>query len=386
MKISQRSRAGSGRTDELTTILVVNAGSSSLKVSAVCAGTREPLASTNADWSTDAQGAADRQRTLSQALDGLPGLPFDAAAHRVVHGGTRFRKPTLITDSVLDALDELSPLAPLHNPVAVETIRAQRALLRGLPAVAVFDTAFHATLEEDAYVYPLPWQWYDEWHIRRFGFHGLSVQWSVQRAAELLCAPADSLALVVAHLGSGSSVTAVLGGRSVSTSMGFTPLEGVMMGTRPGSVDAGVLFYAMRRHGLTEERLEDVLEHESGLLGVSGISADMRTLLEAAGAGNERAKLAIDIFVRRAAEGIAAAASSLPRLDGLVFTGGIGENAAPIRAAICARLAVLGVPAVPAEHVTDDALLGGGGATAVLRIAAREDLVMADAAAALIGT
>ena len=369
----------------MTRVLVINAGSSSLKVSAIEVGTREPLASAHADWSADADGAADRQGVLAKALDALPATNLDAAAHRVVHGGTRFREATLVDDGVLADLDALSQLAPLHNPVAVETIRAQRELLPHLPAIAVFDTAFHATLPEAAYVYPLPWAWFADWGVRRFGFHGLSVEWSVRRAAELLGVPRQTLALVVAHLGGGCSVTATLGGASVATSMGFTPLEGLAMSTRSGSVDPGVLVYAMRSHGISVDDLERVLDEGSGLLGVSGVAGDMRQVLETAAAGNDRAQLAIDVFVRRAAEGIAAAASNLPRLDALAFTGGIGENAASIRAAICDRLAVLGVPTISKHDVNDDRVLAGGaGQTAVLRIAAREDLVMADAAAAVI--
>ena len=369
----------------MTRVLVVNAGSSSLKVSAIEVGTRDPLASAQAAWGSDATRAMDRLSSLEKALAGLPDIDFDVAAHRVVHGGTRFVAPVLVDDEVLDELETLSELAPLHNPVAIETIRAQLALRPELRAVAVFDTAFHATLAEDAFVYPLPWRWYDEWGVRRFGFHGLSVEWSVRRAAELLERAPDSLALLVAHLGSGCSVTAVLEGASVATSMGFTPLEGLAMGTRSGSVDPGALLYVMRRRGLTPDQLDAALEHESGLLGVSGQTGDVRPLLDTASRGDARARLALDIFVRRAAEGIAAAASSLPRVDGLVFTGGIGENAATIRAAICERLAVLGVSAIGASTVTDDAVLAHAGDVAVLRITAREDLVMAEAAAALVG-
>ena len=193
------------------------------------------------DWGSDATRVEDRRASLEQALAKVP-QDVVAVAHRVVHGGTRFQGPTLVDDGVLDELDQLSDLAPLHNPVAVDTIRAQRALRPDLPCVALFDSAFHATLEEDAYVYPLPYSWYSEWGIRRFGFHGLSVEWSVGRAAELLSNRADRLSLIVAHLGSGCSVTAVRHGRSVWTSMGFTPLEGLAMGTRSGSVDPARCF------------------------------------------------------------------------------------------------------------------------------------------------
>jgi acetate kinase len=286
---------------------------------------------------------------------------------------------------VLEELDGLSELAPLHNVVALDTLRAQRQLLPTLPAVAVFDTGFHAGLPPEAFVYPLPWAWYDEWGIRRFGFHGLSVAWSLRRAVELLGRDPASLNLVVAHLGSGCSVTAVSAGRSVSTSMGLTPLEGLAMGTRAGSVDPGVLLHVIRERGVGIDDLAEVLDHGSGLLGVSGISGDVRAVSGASAGGSERARLALDIFVRRAAEGIAAAAVALPRLDALVFTGGIGENAADIRAAICARLSVLGVPEIAATAVDEDTVLTPSGAkVAVLRIEAREDVVIAQSAAALL--
>jgi acetate kinase len=348
-----------------------------------------PLASTAVSWGSDATRLRDRRETVAAALEelwqaGIDPTTLRAAAHRVVHGGTRYVEPTLVDEVVLAALSEAADLAPLHNAVAIDTINAQRELLPGLRAIAVFDTAFHAGLAEEAFVYPLPWRWYEDWGIRRFGFHGLSVAWSVRRAAQLLDRPAADLRLVVAHLGSGCSVTAVAGGRSVSTSMGLTPLEGLAMGTRSGSVDPGILLHVLRERGMSADELADVLDHQSGLLGISGVSGSMEEVAAAAAGGTRRARLAIDIFVRRAAAGIAVAAASLPRLDGLVFTGGIGEHAADVRAAITERLATLNVPPVPADGVTDDAVLTPAGATvAVLRVAAREDVVMAEAVAAI---
>ena len=378
-------------------ILVLNAGSSSLKASVLeigddgrASGAGEPLAATQTAWGSDATRVVDRRATVKQTLATLwqagvePGTVV-AAGHRVVHGGTRFVEPTLVDDAVLTEIDALSELAPLHNAVALDTLRAQRALLPTVPPVAVFDTAFHATLSEQAYVYPLPWAWYEDWGIRRFGFHGLSVAWSVRRAAELLSRAPGELCLVIAHLGSGCSVTAVRAGRSVSTSMGMTPLEGLAMGTRAGSVDPGILLHVLRRRGLSADRLAGVLDHESGLLGISGISGDMRELSAAATGGSERARLAIDIFVRRAASGIAVAAASLPRIDGLVFTGGIGEHAADVRAQIVARLATLNLEPLVASAGSGDGLLSAPGArVAVLRVEAREDIVIAQAAARLV--
>jgi acetate kinase len=315
---------------------------------------------------------------------GVEPAALAAAGHRVVHGGARFVEPTRVDEAALAELDALGELAPLHNAVALDTLRAQRELLPGVPAVAAFDTAFHATLSEQAYVYPLPWAWYAEWGIRRFGFHGLSVAWSVRRAAELLGRGSRELCLIVAHLGSGCSVTAVEGGRSVSTSMGLTPLEGLAMGTRSGSVDPGILLHVLRERGLPADRLAEVLDHESGLLGISGISGDMRTVSEAAARGHQRARLAIDIFVRRAAAGIAVAATSLPRVDALVFTGGIGEHAADVRGAIVARLAPLDFEPLPeAQWFGDGVLSEPDSRVAVVRVEAREDIVIAEAAAKL---
>jgi acetate kinase len=254
-----------------------------------------------------------------------------------------------------------------------------------VPHVAVFDTAFHASLPDAARRYPVPERWTSELGVRRYGFHGLSVEWSTRRAAELLDVPVERLRVVVAHLGGGCSVTAVDGGRSVDTSMGMTPLEGLMMGTRAGSIDPGVIFRVVRS-GSDPDAVADELEHASGLLGVAG-TADVRALLDAEAAGDSRAALALEMFVRRAAAAIAAAATSLPVLDAIVFTGGIGEHAAPIRARIAARLAVVAVPRLddndrggPDEDGVGDAILAGGGdQPAVLRIGAREDLVIASA-------
>jgi acetate kinase len=247
-----------------------------------------------------------------------------------------------------------------------------------MPQVAAFDTAFHATLSEDQYLYPVPWRWHREYGIRRFGFHGLSAEWSTGRAAELLGRPAAELGLVVAHLGSGCSVTAVLNGRSVATSMGLTPMEGLMMGTRSGSIDPGILLYMLRTRRLGWRELADVLDHQSGLVGVFGRAVGMRDLEKAAGEGNRRARLAIDMFVSRAAAGIAAVATALPRLDALVFTGGIGEHSQSVRSAIVRRLAPLGLGPLPATDVRNDAVISPpGSAVALLRVEAREDAVIA---------
>ncbi len=399
-------------------LLVLNAGSSTLKASVLEPPAREALAVATVDWGSDATRVAGRLDDLRRLLArfeaaGVGAASFEVVGHRVVHGGTRFTAPTVVDDAVLVELAELSPLAPLHNSIAVETIAAARTALSGVPQIAVFDTAFHATLEPSAYRYPLPEAWYRDWGIRRFGFHGLSVAWATDRAAELLGRPAGSLGLLVAHLGSGCSVTAVDAGRSVATSMGLTPLEGLMMGTRAGSIDPGIVLALLRDGRLALDELADALDHGSGLLGVSGRTADMRELLGAEADGDERAAGAIELFVRRAAEGIAAMATALPRLDALVFTGGIGEHAAPVRERIVGRLGVLGLePLAPAAGAraaggaaratggatggaatraaaratgADGLLSAPGAAIAVLRVEAREDLVIAREAERLAG-
>ncbi len=317
-------------------------------------------------------------RSLLSKLRVERGYPVEAVGHRVVHGGTRFVSAVRVDDRVLTGIEALAEFAPLHNPVAAATIQATRAALPDIPQVAAFDTAFHSTLGEEQFLYPVPWRWHREYGIRRFGFHGLSVEWSTWRAAELLGRPTGELALVVAHLGSGCSVTAVLSGRSVATSMGLTPMEGLMMGTRSGSIDPGILLYMLRTRRAVWRELETVLDHQSGLVGVFGRAAGMREIEKAAGEGNARARVAIDMFVSRAAAGIAAVATAIPRLDGLVFTGGIGEHSSSVRSAIVGRLAPLGISAVPASDVRNDAVISrSGAATAILRIEAREDAVIA---------
>ncbi len=402
-------------------VLVLNPGSSSLKSSVVEAAPAEtvaraaptpslaaaapglassrlaalapaPLAKVDVDWGVDATAESDPAddirgllRRYSEA--GVPAASLGAVGYRVVHGGEQFREPVLVTPAVIAEVEALRSLAPLHNGIAVATMKAGLSAIPQLPHVAVFDTAFHATLPEDAYRYPVPERWYREWGVRRYGFHGMSVEWSAERAAQLLARPADGLRLVVAHLGSGCSVTAVDGGCSVATSMGLTPLEGLMMGTRSGSIDPGILFYLQRTGRLTDDELADQLDHESGLVGVSGRTSDVRELLRLEAAGDGPATLALQIFVRRAAECIAAAATSLPALDAIVFTGGIGENAAGLRARIVARLASIGVAAIETAPVSRDAVISASGnSPAILRVEAREDLVVARAAAALVET
>jgi acetate kinase len=376
-------------------VLVLNAGSSSLKASVV--EDDATVARAEVSFGADATTSPGQQGAVRDVLASLGGAgvgaqTIEAVGHRVVHGGATFSQPTLLDERAMAALDELNELAPLHNAVAVGTVRAAQGALPGIPQIACFDTAFHATLPESAVRYPLPETWHAEWGIRRFGFHGLSVAWAVEKAGELLGRPSRELALLVAHLGSGCSVTAVAEGRSVQTSMGFTPLEGLMMGTRAGSIDPGILLHLLRSRRIGLGDLQDALEHGSGLMGVSGLGSDVRALEAAANAGDHRARLALEMFIARAAAGIASAAVSLDRLDALVFTGGIGEHAGRIRAAIVDRLSIIGFPRIGPEETGVDRVLAEGDLaaradrlrSAVLRIEAREDLVIARSVVAVL--
>ena len=380
--------SGPGRRDGVR-VLVLNPGSSSLKGSVVDSTNLDRLAQVEVSLGADATGIRGLRQRVQEIVKTMestvPASAVEAVGYRVVHGGTRFRSAVLIGPRVLAEIDALREFAPLHNHVAVQTIRAGRSVLPSVPHVAAFDTAFHATLAEPAFIYPLPYSWYRDWKIRRFGFHGLSVQWAVQRAASLAQRPIDQLALVVAHLGSGCSVTAVMNGRSVDTSMGLTPLEGLMMGTRAGSIDPGILLYVLRTRRTGSRQLEKALDHEAGLVGISGRRIGMREVEWAAARGNKRARLAIELFVRKAAAGIAAAATSLPRLDGLVFTGGIGEHSGRIRAAIVERLRPLAVPSISAAEAPKDSILSQDDSpVAVFRVEAREDAVIAAEVTALL--
>ena len=332
---------------------------------------------------TEPWTASQAAEVVASTIDALlADGPVDAVGYRVVHGGERFTAPTLLDESAVEAIEALSDLAPLHNPIAATTIRAARARLPELPHVAAFDTAFHSTLSEAAIRYPVPASWRKESGIRRYGFHGLSVAWSVRRTAELLKRPADELALVVAHLGGGCSVTAVDRGRSVDTSMGMTPLEGLMMGTRAGSIDPGIIF-RMLRAGVTAVAIEADLDDRSGLFAVGG-TADMARLLEREARGDDAAALAIEMFVRRTAAGIAASATHLAAIDAVVFTGGIGEHAPSVTDRIRDRLHLVGELAAGTIEGGDTIARSADG-PAILHVASREDLVIADAVVATVG-
>jgi acetate kinase len=389
--------------------LVINGGSSSFKCwfqdlpASLPATPLEPLWSAHADWSlhsgsAEVKIARSGGKSATSTIQGdtpsailepvLQALwqgetkaidsPAEIAVvgHRIVHGGAKYRQSVLITPEVRSGIDEQAQFAPAHNRAQLEAIRTvDRVVGTAVPQVAVFDTAFHSTLEPRAYVYAGPYSWLEE-GIRRYGFHGISVQYATRRSAELLNTSASSLRLIVCHLGNGASVTAVAGGKSVDTSMGLTPLEGLMMGTRSGSIDPSILVYLIRRHGYTADQIDDILNRQSGLLGVSGASGDMREILEAIQQGDQRARLAYDIYVHRLVRVAGAMLAVLGGVDAIVFTGGIGENCAPLRQDVCRQFGFLGLRLDAAKNAApklDDNIAASGSPVQVLVVRADED-------------
>lgn len=353
-------------------VLVVNAGSSSLKLRLLA-----PDDELLADCELPAGPAGFDEHAAAAAVERMAGV--EAIGHRIVHGGTRLTGPTLLTADVEDYLGSLTALAPLHQAPALAGVRLLGRLRPSAAAVACLDTAFHATLPAAAATYAVPREWRERLGVRRFGFHGLSHAYAARRTADLLGRPLDRLRTVTCHLGAGASLAAVRFGVSVDTTMGFTPLEGVVMATRSGTVDPGLVLWLQRHAGLSEPALTDALENHSGLLALAG-SADMRDVLRAAGAGDPRARLGLDVYLHRLRSAVAAMAAAMEGLDSLVFTGGVGENAAEVRAAAARSLAFLGV-ALDRERnaaATGDADVSAAGARVrTLVVRAREDLEIA---------
>lgn len=336
-------------------ILVLNCGSSSIKYLMVAMpaathlarGVIERIGSDQGSWRhADGDGDHIEARHIPDHRSGVemmlarlggPAQPAGSTAiagvgHRVVHGGGKSTAPLLVSDAVLADLDELAVLAPLHNPASIAGIRATKELLPAVPQVACFDTSFHATLPARAYVYGLPYELYEQRGIRRYGFHGISHEYVAQRCAELAGRDPDDLNAITCHLGNGCSITAIARGQSIDTSMGFTPLEGLMMGTRSGDIDPAIVLHLAGPTGLgSVEEVGELLQEHSGLLGLSGVSNDVRDILAAAGAGQERAALAVDVFAYRIKKYIGAYWAVLPSVDALVFTGGIGAASAAVR-------------------------------------------------------
>jgi len=367
-------------------ILTVNAGSSSLKLALLDERDR-----TLAARELAAPRAQVDRAELAAALASPLG-DADAVGHRIVHGGSRLRKAVHIDAHVEQELRELVELAPLHQPKSLQALDAVSAALPELPAVACFDTAFHATIPDAAATYALPSEWRERWGLRRYGFHGLSHAWVARRAPQLLNRDEHDLRIVSCHLGAGASLCAIAAGRSLDTTMGFTPLEGLVMATRSGSVDPGMLLWLMEREGLGAQELNEALEHRSGLLGLSG-TPDMHTLLERVAVDDRseigrQARLALDVYTHRLRAGIAAMVATLGGLDALVFTGGVGERAPEVRAAAAEGLAFLGV-ALDGERNrqarSDAEISAAGAAVRTLVLAAREDLEIAHEVRALLG-
>ena len=381
-------------------VLVLNAGSSSLKVALVdpASGERSlsalgerlgtPEARLQLGGRTRDLAGAGHEEVLAAVMDEVDTSDLVGVGHRVVHGGERFSASVLVDEEVVAAVEEVSQLAPLHNPPGLATLAAARALLPDLPHVAVFDTAFHATVPPAAHRYAVPQEWYERHGVRRYGFHGTSHRYVSARAAELLGRAPEDARVVVAHLGNGCSATAVRDGVSVDTTMGLTPLEGLVMGTRSGDVDPGLFSYLGRVAGLDADAVTGALNGASGLLGLSGTSNDMRTVEAAAEAGDERAELALEVFTTRLAKAVGALAVPLERLDALVFTGGIGEHSATVRSRTLARLAVLGLAEDPEANARHGQDTGGRvsppGRTVALVVPTDEELMIARDTAALV--
>jgi acetate kinase len=392
-------------------VLVLNSGSSSVKFALLAPGSGERvldgeaeevgtpeavlrIRKSPADPVTEPLPGATHQTVIAAILDRLAdagpaaGQPV-AAGHRVVHGGDRFTASVLVDAEVIAAIRAFIPLAPLQNPANLAGIEAVRDARPGLPQVAVFDTAFHQTMPPAAYRYAIPEDWYARHGVRRYGFHGTSHRYVAGQAAVLLGRPPSELRLVTAHLGNGCSAAAVRDGVSVDTTMGLTPLEGLVMGTRSGDVDPGMFGYLAGRTGLGIDQLTDTLNTGSGLLGLSGLGYDMREIQASAAAGNDRARLALDVFVHRLVKAIAALVTGLGRLDALVFTGGIGENSVIVRSMVLARLGFLGL----AEDAGANARHGQGtrgrisepGPVQALVVPTDEELMIARDTARLIG-
>ena len=393
-------------------ILVINAGSSSLKYQLLNPETQQVLAKglcerigidgkfTYKPEGKQAVKEADvamptHNEAIKAVLDALVDpangvigsmKEIDAVGHRVVHGGEKFARSVLITEEVMAAIEECNPLAPLHNPANIIGIKACQALMPGTPMVAVFDTAFHQTMPAAAYMYALPYEYYEKDKVRRYGFHGTSHRYVAQRAADMLGKPIESLKLISCHLGNGSSIAAVCNGKSVDTSMGFTPLAGLPMGTRSGDIDAGVMEYLMNKHGMDIKEMLNVLNKKSGMEGVSGVSSDFRDLGAAAEQGNQRAALALDMFSYSVKKYIGAYAAAMGGVDAVIFTAGVGENDKVIRAMVCQGLDFMGLELDGAANDVrgkETVISAAGSKVKVLLIPTNEELMIAIDTAAL---
>lgn len=359
-------------------ILVINCGSSSLKYqlfnmsdeSVLAKGLVERIGIEGSRLKHEVEGQDkvvievsmnDHKEALTQVLNALVHEAhgavkaldeIHAVGHRVVHAGEKFSASVIVDDAVIAALEECIEIAPLHNPPNIIGIKAIQELLPNVENIAVFDTAFHQTMPKSAYVYALPYEYYENDHIRRYGFHGTSHRYVSQRASEILGKPAESLKLITCHLGNGASLAAIDGGKSVDTSMGFTPLEGLVMGTRCGDIDPQIIPFIMAKENLSLDEVNSILNKKSGVLGISGVSSDFRDIEDAANNGNERAQLALDIYHSSVKKYIAAYAAVLGGVDAIIFTAGLGENGPESRAEICKGLEFMGATIDTAKNKT----------------------------------
>ena len=351
-------------------VLVVNAGSSSLKLSVL----------DDADEIVEQHDLEDWDGDASVLGDAAGSWDFDAVGHRVVHGGAELTSPVIVDDAVRSRIESLTSLAPLHQPRALAGIDATRKAFGGIPSVACFDTAFHSGMPRAAATYAVPAAWRERWPVRRFGFHGLSHAYAARRTAELLGRPTEGLRVVTCHLGAGASLCAVSSGRSVDTTMGFTPLEGLVMATRSGTVDPGLVLWLQREGGLSADEVNDALEHQSGLKALGGTS-DQQALLTRAEAGEAEASAAVDVYLHRLVREMGAMVASLGGVDAFTFTGGVGENAGMIRSRSVAALAFTGARLDEARNVDPpkpDAVVGAeDSAVGVVVVEAREDVEIA---------
>ena len=389
-------------------VLVLNAGSSTLKFSLFAGRTTERTVDGIVEEDPAPEGAGDGRlhsvlrvrrgggleraapvagrpaeavpAVLSEIAEELASDPVTAVGHRVVHGGRTLTGSVAIDSRVLEEIDRLSDLAPLHNPPALASIAAAREVLDRVLHVAVFDTAFFASLPPARHVYALPYAWYAAHGIRRYGFHGTSHAYCAGKAAEFLGRPPEGLKTVTCHLGNGCSAAAAVGGRAVATTMGFTPLEGLVMGTRAGSVDPGILLYALERMGLSPGELREILQRRSGLFGLSGVSSDFRAVQDAARGGHERARLALSVYADAVRSAIGSLAAQAGGVDVLVFTAGVGENASSLREEVCRGLTFLGLALDPERNRTrkpDADVAADGSPGRILVLHTREDLFIA---------
>lgn len=395
-------------------VLVINAGSSSLKYQLISMTEEIVLAKGNCDrigipgslikHTTFDDRAVTKEIEMKDHKDAIAALikvltheewgviktldEIKAVGHRVVHGGEKFFKSVIINEEVMKTIEECVELAPLHNPPNITGIRACQHNMPNVPQVAVFDTAFHQTMPQKAYIYALPYEYYQKYKLRKYGFHGTSHKYVTERAANLIGKPVEELKIVTCHLGNGSSITAVDGGKAVDTSMGFTPLDGLAMGTRCGTIDPAVVTFLMNKEGIDTEKMDAIMNKQSGMLAISGVSSDFRDLDAAVESGNERAALALEVFAYQVKKFIGSYACAMGGLDAIVFTAGIGENNSVMRKMICKDLEFLGVSIVDSKNnirgteidvSTDDSKVR------VLVIPTNEELAIAKETKKLIG-